>query len=255
MSANFCNYLKNLNNNTEEINILVQKGIDKNIEYEKSDIPGSNIVCKFNTSVIVKNGIEIYECDSCLVAQITPHAGKWKWIWGWDLNSILLDKTETMRVKESNHPFTEKELFLVSETIEFLVRGLVFQHTKIEQLFETNLSTNKNTTHVIGLYNMRRKDTQVSEIYSNAISLSGKLPKTENGILSSEDIEKLKSIDGFDVLVKKGTIALVQKIPNECSVCGEKEKKLMSCSRCKKTKYCSVECQKKDWKEHKKCCN
>lgn len=34
-------------------------------------------------------------------------------------------------------------------------------------------------------------------------------------------------------------------------VCGKAEKKLQKCSRCKKTYYCSVECQRKDWPQHK----
>jgi hypothetical protein len=38
----------------------------------------------------------------------------------------------------------------------------------------------------------------------------------------------------------------------KCSMC-EKETET-KCSRCKEKRYCSVECQKKDWKEHKKTC-
>lgn len=38
----------------------------------------------------------------------------------------------------------------------------------------------------------------------------------------------------------------------KCSMC-EKETKT-KCSRCKEKRYCSAECQRKDWKEHKKLC-
>ena len=44
-----------------------------------------------------------------------------------------------------------------------------------------------------------------------------------------------------------------------CEVCGRTKsdaggKSLMRCARCQVVKYCSVECQRRDWKEHKKEC-
>ncbi|KAF7529978.1 hypothetical protein PCG10_004953 [Penicillium crustosum] len=45
---------------------------------------------------------------------------------------------------------------------------------------------------------------------------------------------------------------------NGCQVCGKDEdangSALMNCSRCHKAKYCSRDCQKVDWKKHKKVC-
>ena len=45
----------------------------------------------------------------------------------------------------------------------------------------------------------------------------------------------------------------VERIEKEqgCESCGKKSVSLKKCSRCKKVKYCSVECQTKDWKSHK----
>ena len=49
----------------------------------------------------------------------------------------------------------------------------------------------------------------------------------------------------------------------QCSTCGSDKKKaasgstseaLLTCTRCKVAKYCSKECQKADWKEHKALC-
>ena len=37
-----------------------------------------------------------------------------------------------------------------------------------------------------------------------------------------------------------------------CPVCGKSA--LLTCSRCKKQAYCSKECQRSDWKQHKKTC-
>ena len=46
----------------------------------------------------------------------------------------------------------------------------------------------------------------------------------------------------------------------KCAVCGKtgsgdkQEKPLKSCSQCKSIFYCSVDCQRADWKEHKPIC-
>eukprot|EP00033_Pygsuia_biforma_P002520 GCRY01002791.1.p1 GENE.GCRY01002791.1~~GCRY01002791.1.p1 ORF type:complete len:120 (-),score=11.00 GCRY01002791.1:69-392(-) len=40
---------------------------------------------------------------------------------------------------------------------------------------------------------------------------------------------------------------------NSCEVCGKTED-LLSCARCRLVQYCSRECQKKDWKQHKPQC-
>ena len=39
-----------------------------------------------------------------------------------------------------------------------------------------------------------------------------------------------------------------------CAICKKSEGQLKSCSLCHSIFYCSVECQKKDWKEHKPKC-
>lgn len=51
------------------------------------------------------------------------------------------------------------------------------------------------------------------------------------------------------------------RICRQCSKSGlelrneDAEKRLLMCGKCKSTYYCSRECQKADWKEHKKMCN
>ncbi|KAJ7148884.1 hypothetical protein C8R46DRAFT_916588, partial [Mycena filopes] len=43
-----------------------------------------------------------------------------------------------------------------------------------------------------------------------------------------------------------------------CLVCNneasESRKSLKKCARCELTRYCSVDCQRQDWKRHKDCC-
>ncbi|TRM67688.1 hypothetical protein BD626DRAFT_479534 [Schizophyllum amplum] len=49
--------------------------------------------------------------------------------------------------------------------------------------------------------------------------------------------------------------ALNEASSAKCAACGTSSGKLLTCSRCKMTKYCSQACQKGDWKAHKKVCN
>src|SRR5581483_8726167 len=45
------------------------------------------------------------------------------------------------------------------------------------------------------------------------------------------------------------------KKPKRCYHCEKVVDKLYKCKECKRIKYCSVECQLKDWKTHSKCCD
>jgi hypothetical protein len=52
---------------------------------------------------------------------------------------------------------------------------------------------------------------------------------------------------------KYGTHQSRQK-HNACALCGKSDGIFSKCARCKKTTYCSAECQRADWKVHKKEC-
>jgi hypothetical protein len=41
---------------------------------------------------------------------------------------------------------------------------------------------------------------------------------------------------------------------SKCAVCGMTQKELMRCAKCKRVKYCGVDCQKKDYPSHKLTC-
>jgi hypothetical protein len=64
-----------------------------------------------------------------------------------------------------------------------------------------------------------------------------------------------------DVAQAFGHDAVAEKLSKytACCACCQKKKgtadvKLLACSRCLKTYYCSSQCQKQDWKLHKKTC-
>jgi hypothetical protein len=57
----------------------------------------------------------------------------------------------------------------------------------------------------------------------------------------------------FETLIKKLTKPIMK---NQCFCCGKQEIKLQKCGKCEIVYYCSRECQKNDWKNHKKdCCH
>ncbi|RVD88680.1 uncharacterized protein DFL_002856 [Arthrobotrys flagrans] len=70
-----------------------------------------------------------------------------------------------------------------------------------------------------------------------------------------------KELQSLQELIPKISSLDLSKIPHPrqgkrgCALCGKEESgdlKLMRCSACRKVEYCSKECQKKDWKAHKK---
>lgn len=57
-----------------------------------------------------------------------------------------------------------------------------------------------------------------------------------------------------DVSRTRGLVSGAREAPGECAVCRRAVANLKMCGKCKAVKYCSVECQKKHWPEHKKSC-
>ena len=51
------------------------------------------------------------------------------------------------------------------------------------------------------------------------------------------------------------TMKAIEPKSRVCERCKGKEHKMMVCGRCRKAHYCSRECQKKDWKQHKQSCS
>lgn len=71
---------------------------------------------------------------------------------------------------------------------------------------------------------------------------------------------KPEGVDKTTKLASEGGVAVDQntKLELHCASCGcrhpEKGKKLLACTKCYMTVYCSKACQKKDWKMHKQSC-
>lgn len=79
--------------------------------------------------------------------------------------------------------------------------------------------------------------------------------KDNDGMTVKMLVEMMKKkVPGLDGVLKEGRS---KRGEGECENCGRKpsgEKALSACARCKGVRYCSQECQKVDWKAHKKNC-
>ena len=67
---------------------------------------------------------------------------------------------------------------------------------------------------------------------------------------------KLSETEKFDENDKKQVTKILSGLSSMCRVCGKKGEGYKQCSRCTCVYYCSVDCQRKDWKEngHKEEC-
>jgi hypothetical protein len=82
-----------------------------------------------------------------------------------------------------------------------------------------------------------------------------------NKNISNYKLNKNKKMNEYFVilsvirLLKYGESIPIVREPkyNKCYICGSNNS-LKTCCNCKNAKYCSRECQVKDWKEHKKIC-
>jgi hypothetical protein len=65
----------------------------------------------------------------------------------------------------------------------------------------------------------------------------------------------VETVGGFAGMVKEMLVEDFEERKHRCAQCGNPGKpKLLVCGACKSAKYCSVGCQKEDWKKHKKLC-
>jgi hypothetical protein len=79
-----------------------------------------------------------------------------------------------------------------------------------------------------------------------------KMAQQFSSILKPEELNIFRDLSLHDDLVTK--FSEDSKNFKQCNVCSKITPTLKKCSRCKKVNYCSVECQKEDWKIHKKTC-
>jgi MYND finger len=124
----------------------------------------------------------------------------------------------------------------------------------------------KNTSIDIAIKTTHK---QVRKTYENFTSMSKQsLKSMEKSIVSS--LRKEYNIDWtqrgvhFDddclllavlrFVLYQEMIKVVQYKPPQCGFCQKDGEKFKVCGKCKNIRYCSIDCQKKDWKVHKDHC-
>ena len=76
---------------------------------------------------------------------------------------------------------------------------------------------------------------------------------TTSGVPRIIKSKELKEHMSFSQLAEE-TFANQGKPMEVCYNCGRKSFHLLSCGRCKKTKYCDKNCQRSHWSQHKTSC-
>jgi TPR repeat protein len=92
-------------------------------------------------------------------------------------------------------------------------------------------------------------------IYNNRCNAEG-LQYLYNAMYYCRKYIKLSETKKFDKTHKKDVTRILSELSSICRVCGKKGERYKYCSKCTCVYYCSVGCQRKDWKEngHKEEC-
>ena len=92
-------------------------------------------------------------------------------------------------------------------------------------------------------------------IYKNRVMEGGRKYMYE-AIYYCRKYIKLSETEKFNEDIKKEITEMLSALSSMCRVCGKKGERYKQCSRCTCVYYCSVDCQRKDWKEngHKEEC-
>lgn len=129
---------------------------------------------------------------------------------------------------------------------EYAPRALVWMTELIEAIPNTRLALQTEMLKCHLLLKMQRPDLSV-KIISRLKAFSN---------LPSDITTNIEKIEKPLSLALQGNLVGIQKLSSwrMCQYCNAVEKDLLKCGKCKMVHYCGVNCQKKDWTEHKKEC-
>lgn len=129
---------------------------------------------------------------------------------------------------------------------EYTPRVLVWMTELIETIPNTRLALQTEMLKCHLLLKMQRPDLSL-KIISRLKAFSNLPPDI------TANIQKIETPLS---LALKGNLIGIEKLSSwrMCQYCNAVEKDLLKCGKCKIVHYCGVECQKKDWTQHKKVC-
>lgn len=95
----------------------------------------------------------------------------------------------------------------------------------------------------------------ISKNGENVWSVNIKLPRDVTRVFPRDRVEEARRVGFPGNAVRVDETTPFAGMTTRCNACGATGARLKRCSRCRKAWYCSKECQKSDWKVHKRVCD
>lgn len=160
-------------------------------------------------------------------------------------NSLLImdDRMINMHDLDDNIvPLFKYDLMIYNDKLlDINLYGMMLTNKKINGTIYIISRTSENTFDDIDIETVKKMLTIVS--YDNSLT-------NEEQKVEKDQYERY--------VIKSKYRTLYNRFKNHKSICGgcnkQESDNLLYCSNCCRTKYCSIECQKKDWKNHRKMC-
>lgn len=168
-------------------------------------------------------------------------------------NAIKISQ-RILKIFDSNHPnysdFYYNYLLSLLVSLNMLIdpekQKILFPNiTEEDKKLEPRELQRKFRVYVEGLYKEQLKRETKNNIDDEYLM---------NNTKKEEVVKLLNMFVNIKNVVKK--ITKIVKMNEICANCGKsaKDVKLLKCSNCQQVYYCGLECQKKNWKDHKKQC-
>jgi hypothetical protein len=168
------------------------------------------------------------------------------------------------------HP-VYKHLFVTHQQLAKLLIEHPAMQPNLQQTFSTPANS-KNKVYFMWDFVLRTFQFLVAQVdprdpYSSPTFLEVYRRAATERALTVDDTGELNRMNGSFGYSDDGGVEFTDEIKNlanklmaeiGCAACGKEKrddgKALLVCARCKEEKYCSTDCQKKRWKNHKREC-
>lgn len=202
---------------------------------------GNNDICKYLLDLgSYVNAENIYGCNPIFYASSKEKVSTVKLLIDYgahfDAKSVFSGGTPYNPNNNSTNLSSKRlEIMEIIKKYQTIKSELCKKSSKLEDLIKTN-TKNRDRWE----FEFRKYESQ----YGNKTS------QGYWGLPNSDEYQKFKPIKKLD----EDLIYIFKNKEKWCYYCCKINLKPLRCSRCKEVYYCSVECQKNDFKNHKKIC-